>query len=239
MSTWEEVMDIVKGEPIPFEIGDIVTINGQQHVCIGKYTGQFPYPKEERVMNKYELRIARADRVGVFQKIHIFEETTDKAVRRAWDILEKEFPDLGRDTIYPGDLSTKIAQFDLFSFSRPKVVLQQAYLYLVNKGVKIMTEEKKIKDDNLLDSMLNDIGEGLLIRLPFRIGTPVIMIMRSRDGDIRTILVTFELDHLSKYKEGFIFNDIGKAMERIDELRKSGPTYRSFFTAKDRDEKDV
>lgn len=64
-----------------------------------------------------------------------------------------------------------------------------------------------------------DEAKGLLIRIPFPIGTPVLAIKPDSEGQVgtyRLCVYEFELVHL----EGLIFTDVVKAYEKLKEMNQ-------------------
>ncbi len=68
-----------------------------------------------------------------------------------------------------------------------------------------------------------DEAEGLLIRIPFPIGTPVLAIKPDSEGQVgtyRLCVYEFELVHLKLFNEGLIFTDVVKASEKLIEMNQ-------------------
>lgn len=70
-----------------------------------------------------------------------------------------------------------------------------------------------------LQAYEEDENKGLLIRLPFKIGTPVLMIITGRGNSLYIVIEEFDLKHLKAYESGYIFTDVDKAHVRIKELQ--------------------
>lgn len=68
-----------------------------------------------------------------------------------------------------------------------------------------------------------DEAKGLLIRIPFPIGTPVLAIKPDSEGQVgtyRLCVYEFELVHLKLFNEGLIFTDVAKASEKLKEMNR-------------------
>lgn len=74
--------------------------------------------------------------------------------------------------------------------------------------------------ENELKKYKEDEENGLLIRLPFSIGSPVIKIEFNQHDGYGITAKQFELSDLFSYKSGYIFSEIGLALDKVRKLNK-------------------
>lgn len=187
--------------------------------------------------SKYEVRVSTYYRTEDMKKFFVWGKTNQYAVDKTRDILQIFYPELDfnfEQFIPPCD--EKVCEFDgISSIGRSTI---QAYLYIVkekemDKTVVITQKEYDhlLEQRNELIHAQAMMTEGILVKLPWAIGTSILIIQLQRSGEYRLGVGEFSFSNMEDYKDGRIFTDVKKAGQALIDFnsRVKPLSYRSFL----------
>ena len=186
--------------------------------------------------NKCEVRVTTYYRTEDMKKFFVWAESDRHAIDKTLDILKIFYPELEFDYEYSIPCEEKVCEYlGMSSMGRSTI---QAYLYLegekeVDKTVIITKKEYdhlREQRDELIHAQAM-MTEGILVKLPWAIGTSILIIQLQRSGEYRLGVGEFSFSNMEDYKDGRIFTDVKKAGQALIDFnsRVKPLSYRSFL----------